>query len=495
MKKTLVVSSIVGVVVIGAVAQSYFFPEAPDWVTTTIEAGDVRETVAVSGFVEAKNQAELAFPASGVVTGVLVEEGDLVEAGDILATLGSSELVAERAQAASALARVQASYSGLVSGPRSETVAVAATAVENAKANLTRTTTEANQKIKNAKAALLSTGLEAAAIDINENAIPPTVSGTYTCAAEGTYTIEVYSSAARSGVSFNYTGPESGNGNVSFDQPSPLGNCGLYLSFTTDEVYSQSDWLIEVPNTRSSSYTTLKNAYELAKTEAEGDIKAAADALALAEKESALSTAPARSTELNESSATVREYESRLAAIDAKLRDRSIVAPFAGIITETEIVVGETSPNTPVITLLASDVFTLTARIPEIDITKLALAEKVEAIFDAKSDETLTGSISYISPIATQIDGVAYFETTIDLDNIPTWLRGGLNADVDIIVKEKKDVLRLPKRFIINTEAGPVVLTPNRNQTATTSITVDFTGNDSYVAVSGLPAGTTVVAP
>lgn len=495
MKKTLVVSTLVGIAIIGMIAHSYFFPEAPDWVTTTIETGDVRETVAVSGFVEAKNQAELAFPTSGVVTGVLVGEGDMVEAGDILATLGSSELVAERVQAASALARAEASYSGLLSGPRSETLAVAERAVENAKAALTRTTTEANQRVQNAKAALLSTGLEAVSTDINENATPPTVSGTYTCETEGTYTISIYSSAARSGVSFNFNGPESGNGAISFDQPSPLGNCGLYLSFTDGDAYSQSDWKIEVPNTRSSSYTTLKNAYELAKTEADSDIKAAADALLLAEKESALTTAPARSNELSESAATVREYEARLAAIDAKLKDRSIVAPFAGVITDTDIVVGETSPSAPVITLLASDAFTLTARIPEIDITKLALEQKVEAVFDAKSDETLSGTISYISPIATQIDGVAYFETTIDLDTIPTWLRAGLNADVDIIVKEKKNVLRLPKRFIINTENGQAVLVPNKYETATTSITVDFTGNDSYVAVSGLPEGTTVVAP
>lgn len=471
------------------------FPETPNWTTTTIETGNVRETVAVSGFIEAKDQANLTFPTNGTVTAVLVAEGDNITAGDILATLGSSELVAERTEAASALEKAIAAYSALATGPRNEVLEVAQTSVQNAEAELTRVTTEENQKVTNARAALLSTGLTAETDNENENSSAPLVSGTYRCTTEGVYTISVYSSGSRSGMSYRTEGLETVSGVVSTDQPAPLGACGLYLLFTEGETYSGSTWTIEIPNQRSSTYTTLKNTYDLAKTSANRAITAATDALTLAKKQSALETAPARSEDLTQASASITAAKARLAAIDAKLEDRSIVAPFSGVVTDVSVTVGEVVSNTPVISVLAKDAFTLTARIPEIDITKLKLEQKVEAVFDAKDDETLTGVISYISPIATQIDGVAYFKTTINLDTTPDWIRAGLNADVDIIITEKSGVLRLPKRFLLDIKEGKAVLTPNGTQAATTSITVDFIGNDSYAAVSGLPAGTTIIAP
>ena len=164
--------------------------------------------------------------------------------------------------------------------------------------------------------------------------------------------------------------------------------------------------------------------------------------------------------------------------------------------TEVDIATGETAPTTPVITVLASDAFTLKARIPEIDITKLALGQKMNAVFDARSSETLTGEVTYISPIAKQIDGVAYFEITIELDTLPTWLRAGLNADIDIIIEQRKDVVRIPKRFVTTTADGTKsVLVPAGNRVATTTIEVLFTGNDSYYEIKGVDAGTTVIAP
>jgi multidrug efflux pump subunit AcrA (membrane-fusion protein) len=472
------------------------YPEAPTWTTTTVELGTVRELVSVSGFVEADRVAEIAFPSNGTVTGVLVTEGSRVEAGDILATLADAELVAERTQAASVLTAADAKYRQLVAGPRVETMTVANTSLANAKANLERVTTEENRKVDNARTALLSTGLTAVTTDPEEESAAPTISGTYQCEAEGVYTLSIYNSNAKSGYSYNYTGLESGTGLVSTDQPTPLGTCGLYLIFASGDRYSNSEWTIEVPNTRGSSYTTLNNAYVLARTQAENAIAAAKNSLELVSSETSLTTAPARSEEVVSARAAVTEAQARVAAIDARLKDRSIVAPFAGTVTEVTITAGESAPATPVLTLLADDTFSLKARIPEIDITKIAIGQSVQAVFDAKSEETLAGTISYISPIAKQIDGVAYFEILIPLTTTPAWLRAGLNADIDITIESKEDVLRLPKRFVTTLEDGTkTVLTPDKNTTATTTIEVLFSGNDGFVEVKGIPAGTTVVAP
>jgi len=157
---------------------------------------------------------------------------------------------------------------------------------------------------------------------------------------------------------------------------------------------------------------------------------------------------------------------------------------------------GESAQSAPVITLLSDTAFTLTARIPEIDITKIAVDQKVRAIFDAERSEALTGTITYVAPAALKIDGVAYFETTIVLETTPTWLKAGMNADVDITTKSKEAVLRLPKRFVTTDSTGnSFVLTPAGTNTATTSVEILFAGNDSFVEISGLSEGATVIAP
>ena len=468
----------------------------PEFVTATVERGTVSEMVSISGFVEAKQSANLAFPGTGIVTDILVTEGSEVEEGDLLATLASTQLVAERSEAVAALEAVNASYAKTVAGPREETITLANTTLKNAEENLVRVTSEEEQKVENARIALLSTGLSAEAIDPNDDSVPPIVSGTYRCEDQDTYTITVFSSSAKSGYSFSYTGAEEGIALASFDQPAPFGNCGLYLLLTPGSTYHNSKWKIEVPNTRSQSYASLRNAYILAMTQADNAIATAKDAVTKAGNENSLTTAPARSEEVTEANASVAQAKARIAAIDARIADRSIVAPFAGSVTDVSITKGETAQNAPVITLLSDGSFLLKARVPEIDITKIATGQKIQAVFDARSSELQNGTVAYISPIALQIDGVAYFEVTIELDESPSWLRAGLNADIDIITEQKEEVLRIPKRFVTTNEAGQsVVLLQNGNKVATTTVEVLFIGNDSFLEISGISEGSVVVAP
>lgn len=464
-------------------------------VTATVERGNVQKLVSVSGFIEAKNTATLAFPASGKVTEVFVDEGSLVSAGEVLATLASAQLAAERNEASAALALAEAQFAETVAGPTSENRSISATKVSNAEQNLTRVSNEEAEKVKNARTVLLSDGLEALSTKLDEGAVPPTVSGTYSCLEEGQYELAVYSSSGGSGYSYRLTGLESGTFAAATDQPTALAQCGLYIQFATGSLYSNSKWVISIPNQRSAAYVSNKNTYELALEQQENAIAAAKDALALALNEASAATADARGEVVTQRRATIDQARARIAAIDARLTDRSIVAPFDGIITDVNVLPGETVTSVPVITILAEDAFELTARIPEIDITKISLGQKVEAVFDAKSDETLTGEITYISPLATEIDGVAYFETTVTLHEQPNWIRSGLNADLDIIVGMQTDVLRLPNRFINTANGQSTTITLQNGKKVIQPVDIIFTGNDGYVALNGLREGDTVVAP
>jgi HlyD family secretion protein len=89
----------------------------------------------VSGTVEA-TEAQLGFPVPGRIAEVLVREGDLVRAGQMLARLDTAELDARRLQARAQLEAARALLRELESGSRSEEVASARDALRAANERL-----------------------------------------------------------------------------------------------------------------------------------------------------------------------------------------------------------------------------------------------------------------------------------------------------------------------------------------------------------------------
>jgi len=213
----------------------------------------------------------------------------------------------------------------------------------------------------------------------------------------------------------------------------------------------------------------------------------------LAEAVAESSNAPARDEAIARANANIMSANARIARIDAQLADRTIRAPFGGTVTNIEILPGETVTTAPIVTILAAGDFELTARIPEIDIGILEVGQTVRAVFDARSQEILVGVVDFISLQATEIDGVAYYEAIITLEENPSWLRSGLNADIDIVVVEATDVLRVPRRFVTETDNETVVTILRGDASATTTVEVLLFGDDGYAAITGLEEGDTVV--
>ncbi|MCB9815710.1 efflux RND transporter periplasmic adaptor subunit [Candidatus Nomurabacteria bacterium] len=464
-------------------------------VTAIVETGPVRELISVSGIAKAEQTAELAFPTTGIIQTVHVKIGDKVEAGDRLITLDSRALYADKQDALAALTRAVADRDELLKGPTLSERDVTSETLASKEEALETTILTETQKVDNAYRNLLSTDLTAESTDPEDDAVQPTISGTYNCGKEGSYLVEMYSSSAGSGYSYNLSGLETGTYSAYTSQPSEFGTCGLRIQFYEDSSYSRSIWRIDIPNTKSSQYVTNRNAHAFAVTQAESAVSLAEQALLLAKADSTNKNAPARSESVSRADAAVIQAQARLSRIDSTISDRSLTAPFAGVITEIDVLPGETVTTAPVVTLLASDKFEVTARIPEIDIGKLLIGQKVEMFFDARSDEILTGRISFISLKSTEIDGVSYYEAIIQLDEIPAWIRSGLNADIEIIVREEATGLRVPKRFVTKTDSGYSVIVQSKNNIATSTIEVLLEGNDGFMSITGLSEGDILVAP
>jgi len=192
------------------------------------------------------NIINLSFPKSGRVEKVSVINGQKVSKGEVLAKLVAADAEGTVAATKGALELAEAQYASL---------------------NLQYKNTKEQQDliVKNAYQTLLSGGLEG--IPSEQDLNTPIITGTYSCSKEGTYKIDTYASSDNdTGFSFNYSGIESGTASVKYDNPVELGNCGLQIKWKhVDYFKTNTTWMIDIPNTKSSVYLANKNAYELAK--------------------------------------------------------------------------------------------------------------------------------------------------------------------------------------------------------------------------------------
>ncbi|MEZ4200269.1 MAG: efflux RND transporter periplasmic adaptor subunit [Candidatus Paceibacterota bacterium] len=483
------------VVVIVALAQ-IFRGHDVSYVTHMVDEGRVREVVSVSGVIDAEHSAELSFPVTGIVSEVLVSEGDLVGVGDTLVQLDAASQSASYQDAEAALAIASANRDELIAGPRDESRAVTALSVTQAYEDLARVTAEQDEKVKNALRSLLSDDLEAFPANKSVTSDAPTIAGTYTCEETGEYVLDMYASGAQSGYSYELSGLGNGIYSAYNSAPADLGDCGLTIQFTEDGRFASTDWLIPVPNPQGANYASNLNAYELALQTQANAIAEAEEAVDTAITNEALANATPRNEALLRANAAVTQAAARLATVAADLSDRSLKAPFAGTVTKVDVQVGETVRTNPVVTILGTEPFDLTARIPEIDIAKINIGQSADVVFDAAAEETVEALVVFISPIATEIDGVAYFEATLRFLNPPQWLRSGLNADIDIVVAEEADTVRIPERYLTEIDDRYYVLRETNEKWQEHEVEVGFRGNDGFVSiVSGLRTGDVIAVP
>ena len=458
----------------------------------TADIGTVTSFISVSGDIAVEDLIPLSFPVGGTVQNIFVERGDTVATGTILATVGDTTQQAEYAAARAEVARTQAVRDEIQNGQTAAEAAVTQTTVTNAEAALFDTIKTEAARVESARTTLYTSNLTAVALDPETEGAPPTITGSYTCTAEGTYELELYRSNTDSGYSYRYRGIETGTKVVSVTQAAPLGSCGLRIQFPATANYRNGEvFTIAIPNTASPTYANNRALYEEALVREETNIAAAKQALDLALDQGTVATAGARVEALVAANATVAAAEARLLQAESNLSDQVIRAPKSGVITDVLITPGETVTASPVMNLYTSHKTSFTASVPEKDIARIALNQPADITFDAKPDTTITGQVNFISPVPTITNGASFYEVAIILDTKPDWLRAGMQADVNIITDRLTDVVRIPRIYM---QEGVVTI---RTDDAIKTIVpeIRLRGTDGFIAISGIDADTEVTLP
>lgn len=475
---------------------SYYMPKDTEVIdTATVSLIDITQTIVVSGKTEARQIATLSFPVSGIIQQIYPNIGDTVQTGDIIASLTKDALVAEYDVALENVRYLEEIKQELLRGPVETERAVARQNVQIAEARITQLETDYTQVIKNARRNLLSTGLAAYPTVAQNNTVPPIISGNYLCNEEGTYQLYVYRSSASSDYSYVLSNRETGTFVANIDSATPLGSCGLYIQFASDEQYHNTTWTIDIPNKRSPQYVTLKNNYDQLVTEKSTALSTARENITLAQRTEQALITPTSAEVINQAEANLSAAKAQLAVQEAVIADFTIKAPFTGVVSTIDMKIGETTGPNQTIKMVYEGDYQLKARIPEIDITRLKAGNLASVIFDADSSRSFPAEVTYISPLSTELSGVAYYEAEIKLKESPTWLREGLNADITIEQMKLLQVPSLPRRYIKFENQSASVLISASSGTEVKTITTGIIGTDGQTQVMDLPVGTTVLLP
>ena len=197
-------------------------------------------------------------------------------------------------------------------------------------------------------------------------------------------------------------------------------------------------------------------------------------------------------------SAQIQQAQAALESINKSMEDSKIKAPIDGTITKVNNEVGElTMQGSAVISMLGDDNFEIEVLIPESDIQKVAVNDKVEITFDAfGEDEKFIGKAYFIDPAETTVQDVIYYRVKVNFDKRDKDIKSGMTANVIITTAQRLGVLAVPSRAIIdkNGSGKYVKALGADNVVIEKKVTVGLSGDEGMIEiVSGLDVGEKVV--
>ena len=183
-----------------------------------------------------------------------------------------------------------------------------------------------------------------------------------------------------------------------------------------------------------------------------------------------------------------------------ELLKTEILAPFDGMVVDIGVKVddklsGMDYSSKTAVKLVDTGTIKLEGIIDEVDIFSVSPGQKASIIVDAIPETELTGTVMFVSPYGTEETGVLTFAVTIELDPTDIILRDGLTATATIVVEDKKNVLLIPVYAVIDSPMGKIaiVFDESTGEGAPRPITTGAQDYQFVEVISGLEEGEKVI--
>ena len=205
---------------------------------------------------------------------------------------------------------------------------------------------------------------------------------------------------------------------------------------------------------------------------------------------------------LDSDAANVRQLEANLAALEQQvataeqsLEKATIMAPFPGVISERMVDPGAyVSPGTALLTLVDISSLVLEGAVPVLYGPRIATGQTVEITVDGFGNQSFTGTIERISPVAAT--GTRILPIYATIENPSGVLKGGMFASGQLVLEEKADAIGIPVDALREDDAGLYVLKREADKVVRQPVTLARTWDRGRTAEisEGLAAGDTLVS-
>lgn len=147
--------------------------------------------------------------------------------------------------------------------------------------------------------------------------------------------------------------------------------------------------------------------------------------------------------------ANVTSAQASLNATNVELGRTTIVAPISGVVVDRQIEPGQTvaaSLSAPVLFQIAQDLNRLEVKISvdEADIGNVREGQRVKFTVDAFPDDNFTGVVTQVRKQPETSNNVVAYTVIAEADNPGGKLLPGMTANADIVLEERRNVLRVP---------------------------------------------------
>ncbi|MDR1195254.1 MAG: efflux RND transporter periplasmic adaptor subunit [Endomicrobium sp.] len=169
--------------------------------------------------------------------------------------------------------------------------------------------------------------------------------------------------------------------------------------------------------------------------------------------------------EIQSTESRVKAALSELELAQSNLKKTNLAAPSDGILAQIIIKPGEyITPQDVVFKFISNQGTNFEVDIPEKDIQKISIGQKVKILSDSYADREFEGVLSQIAPVVNM--RTRTFTVKIDVENSKGELRSGMFGRGTIYLKELSNVVLVPSDSVISlnntTFLVPVVMPDSR---------------------------------
>lgn len=376
-------------------------------ITAKAKIGDVSKVITATGTVNFPHSIPLQFSNNGQVVELNIKDGDTVKKGQVLARIDDAALKTNVVQQQANLTTAQTKLQSLKDGYNAQTKAEAQSALAKAQQSLSTAQ-------QNADPVYLSNQVLLANQNVNQAS-------------------DVLAKAQQSG--------------------------------DASSIQSAQNSLNQALSELTTAKTLQNGGAAQALVAAQADVIAAQFKV---DKQGAGPTA----ADLQAANASIAQAQAQLDSANTALAEATILAPTDAVVIDSGLQLYQYTTDNSMITITpvegTGSSLEVAATIDQADIAQVKIGQKVDITLDAYPDEHSSGIVSLVALQGTTTSNVTTFEVTVAVEQASDTLRSGMNANLNIIVEEAKNVLTVPSEAVKTrgTEKGVMVVMGAGDNTA-----------------------------